>query len=580
MSVLSGVNSTGAAIAATPIIKEGIDALRTSSFILMILGGIHYFLRYTATGYSELPLIFSLLLFLVAGYAVSARMQKDKIAILIPMLVFIIWYFVYKSNVSLDFLIYFIPISGFFFIIPMLFTKGESVESELYGCIPIVFLFMDVGLIPFLVERLGLPITDLVRNLVLFMPWWAFLGLMMLPSGENKGVNFFITAARVIGIAYILITILVPIIPDIGYDQNSLLPEIEEFERAQASFRAKIPQEHPFMSNIYCLGNIQDIAGCVKERQANSKLIYICKNIEKVKQGTEEFDDCLKEQKKVKNENLQAEFNPYVKKPTIFKFVEDKDLFQKDVYLGLTKPRFSLSLDYENPRENTIAAEFSCSFKKGNDYFKGEITNLKDSKLTISSDKGAETVTCEPPEGKLEKGTYSLGYQVKLQDLETSSTLTRYFIGLKTDDEKKKVIKSIEENKGVKVSKLGKSLSGKELVTLIFGMGNPAKFAIIESNTNNELIVSVQNIGTGQLLEIKSYEVLLEDFSAECLESKNPTKISSDKKFNRPLVIANCPLGDLPTKLKDVKDYVPKTFEAKLVYDYNITKEVKVEVHE
>src|SRR3989344_1404469 len=149
----------------------------TLSLALVFLGLLHFGIKHISPELVTISFAFSLGLFMLGGYALAAKLQKDRITILIPMLLFSVWYFVYGSSVDPKFLIGFISVSGLLLAIPLFLTKGESAKPELVGLLPVLFLFLDIGLLPFLIEKFHLPLTLFMESAVLFVPWWALFGV-------------------------------------------------------------------------------------------------------------------------------------------------------------------------------------------------------------------------------------------------------------------------------------------------------------------------------------------------------------------------------------------------------------------
>ena len=305
--------------------KETINTTGGSSWVslaLIIIGIGAYLLRISTAGASSVAFILSLFLFLLSGIAIAHFAQKDKLAVLVPMLLFVVWYFVFKGNYNPGFLVYFLPIAAGILVIPTLFTKGESITPELLGLVPVLFLFLDIGLIPFLIENLKLPVTPLMQSLVLFMPWWALLGLFTLPGGTSKSTsaNALIGFLRIMGILYIMFILIAPAVPGLGYDK-SLLPETGEFEAAQQRLRATLPQrENPAWSNLACIfSEPANVQGCVERRQELSELTSICEKVEGKVEGTPQFTECINEQRQKKKDvalQVQGTIDPTIKKPT------------------------------------------------------------------------------------------------------------------------------------------------------------------------------------------------------------------------------------------------------------------------
>ena len=258
-TVASAANNPGVAAAAGAAAYSGAQqvfgAAKNVSWLLVVFGFAHYLLR-LYQGPQWYVLLFSLTLFVLSAYALAAKVQKDQFAIIFPMLAFGIWYFGFGANYDPLFLMVFLSIFFLITIILTLFTKGRSFSPEMLGFIPVLFLFLDLGLIPFLVEKMRWPITPLVESLVLYMPWWSLLGLLTLPSEatQNRSVNFIISFTKFMGLIYILFVIVAPAIPHVGYSTSSLIPEAGELEAAQQRFREGLPQgENQFFSTLHCV---------------------------------------------------------------------------------------------------------------------------------------------------------------------------------------------------------------------------------------------------------------------------------------------------------------------------------------
>ena len=133
-------------------VEQVTQAGKSMAFWVIILGIVQYLVR-IYLGTSVVTYVLTLGLFVFSGYALAQKVEKDKVAILIPMLTFVIWYWIFDGNYDPLFLAYFI---GTIILVSVLFgalTRGESFKPELYGFLPVVFLFLDLGMIPFLVEK-------------------------------------------------------------------------------------------------------------------------------------------------------------------------------------------------------------------------------------------------------------------------------------------------------------------------------------------------------------------------------------------------------------------------------------------
>lgn len=589
----------GAARAATGAVAFGAvsqvaDAGKNLSFIMIVLGICHYLLRLLTPGISSMVFILSLVLFVLAGFVLAQKGEGgwfDK-TIWIPMLIFVIWYFIFQGNYDPRFLAYFLGISAVALILPGILTKGESIKPEIYGFLPVVFLFLDIGLLPFLVERFNLPITSLVENLVLFMPWWAFFGLLMLPSQVSKSgsVNFLINATKIVGIIYIIFVIFVPAIPDVGYDTNSIIPSAGELEEAQARFREGLPKkENPFVSRMACIfgGEYADVESCVKRREEDSLLKSICKNREDVKRGDTPEEDCLEqERERKKQEELQIKGGSDGTIREVTKAAIEIAEGYKLIYRNAGEEfsiQYPATLKIENPREQTINVEFSCSFAKNRAGINqrdvsGTITIRGEEVSTIVVSQSDEIpVTCTPSTAL--NGSYKLMYNATMRNLKTTSSLKRVFVGEKDVEEKKLLTQQIMRDEFSSQAGI-LSKAPKEFARINFGFGKTEKTPVIAADDSIFFISSFENTGQGRIEKIRSYRFdlqqkgfIVKSGSHSCLQGG---ELSVPKTKTYPLT--NCFL-ELPVYLTDFDlPYIEDTFFAELVYDYLINKETSVEV--
>ena len=242
-SAVKGAVIGGAAAVTSTAVNQVTGAAKNISFLMVILGIVHYIFRVIGAS-PTIVFSFSLLLFVLSGYALASKTGKDRITILIPMFAFVLWYFVFGRNYDPVFLMYFISIFSVVFILPIVLTKGKSLLPELVGFIPVLFLFLDVGLIAFLVENFGLPVTPFMENLVLFMPWWAFLGLLTLPSeaSKNDKLNAMINIVKILGVLYIIFVLIAPAIPNVAFSKMTAT-EIGQMEDAQQRLKESLPDK-------------------------------------------------------------------------------------------------------------------------------------------------------------------------------------------------------------------------------------------------------------------------------------------------------------------------------------------------
>lgn len=573
-------------------------AAKNITFYIIILGIAQYILRVVfmrTFGFSavfSINLVLSLIIFILAGYALASCVEKDRFAILIPMLIFAVWYFMFQGNYDPKFLVYFISISAATIVLPILFTRGQSAKPELLGILPVLFLFLDMGLLPFLVEKLNWPITPLVENLILYMPWWAFFGILILPSdaSKNSGVNGLLTLIKIGGIIYIIFICITPVIPNLGYDE-SLLPGPAELEEAQARVRERMPsRQNPFISNMLCIfdGEYTDLQGCTERRQEESEIESVCEDKIEAGEYREDEMELCKEDEKERRENAQINVrgttDMYIREPTRAEF-KVGEYFPKTSYREEgddSKLRYPIEFTIENPREQRIEIEFSCLFEKSGEEIAGTIIPEK---VTVTEKSTTKTVVCEPTDAELD-GTYDLVYKANMKDLITGSRLSRVFIGEKSNDWKDEWIPRIMQAHFSSQEYLSRAPNEFGRINFAFGesIGDP----IIENGDFIFLTATIENsLGLGNILKYE-YEINLEELNhhiddPDCLVGSGV--ISDDDRLRRTVYLPTCQIKDLPPELSELSgdEYIHKEFESLLKYDYELKKEVngiKVQVLE
>ncbi len=564
-------------------------AARNASWILVILGAAHYYLRLRNAS-PNLVFVFSFTLLLFGLYAISSRLSKDRFAVIIPVILFFVWYVIFKARIDSSFLMYYLPAIALILILPIIITKGQSIAAEGAGFLVVLVFFLDIGFMSWITgsppNGFGLEPTGLMINLVLFMPWWSYLGLFTLPpeSTNSEGVNALIQITKVIGILYIILVIVAPSIPDIGHISSSI-PSIGEFEKSQTEFREKYAKtQNPFLTNLQCIweGNYKDISGCVKNKQEEKKLAYICEFQEKISpKDKSKFTECIKEQKKKKKESLDVagSIDNTIKEPVKVHFKES-DYFPKLITIKEGddfKMSYPLELIVQNPRKQIINLDLSCEFKtKGGikETIKGEIISEKS--INFKEKEIKRTVVCRPL-GKL-KGKYGLRYIAKFSNFNTISRLQRVFIGKKDLNWKEEWIPKIKATYFPGNSYLSKA--PQDLARLNFAFGSSVNNPIIEGNNFLVLSSSLENLGRGQITKVNSYKINLDGFSVDkkdCLGKSNGIDFS-DKKIKGIETLSTCIINDFPLSLKETEEFKYKEFTAEMNYNYKLTKEMPIEV--
>jgi len=559
--------------------EEAVGAFKDPGFILFITGLLTFiFNEYLGNVIIAVFLAAAFMLF--SAYFIFQRKG------LVVTIIFGIWYIFLGGITDPRLLMYYIgPIliigmlaHGLFNKLSKRSTFAEGASGELIGLIPVLFFFLDLGLIPLLVEKLNLPLTSLVQNIILFTPWWAFLGLF-----TTKKENVFITIARVVGIIYIISILTFGIAPEAYGAYKSAIPGPEELLKAKEEIKEKIPEkENPLISNFACTWEAvgkpgTDITECVKKRQEESELKAICKGKD-LKPKTSAFNKCLEEEKEKKKKaalQIAGTEDPTIKEPTTAEFKINEEYFPKKAYQSI-RP-YPAQLEIKNPRELHLNIDLDCFFKKG----KENITGTPEPQgFTLTKKEDTKSITCTPDQNL--NGSYTLVYQANIYNMSTLSRLTRLFVG----DVSEKTKEEINELKSTYVpGKKYLSQAPKEFARINFGFGEPETNPVIEHDDKPLLISTIENIGKGKILAIKSYHLDLEiegitpKDSWECFSGtgKQVTLPKTKTTFKETIPLTSCFLN-LPYDLIRPEEFILKEFTAILNYDYQIEKEIKIEV--
>ncbi len=584
VAVGGAVGSSAAAVG-----KPMIALAKSSSALLFILGLAHYFLRFFYSDSSPLFII-SFVLFIVAGFALAARLEKERVAILLPMLMFVIWYWVFDASISMNIILSFLIIGGLIMLLVAALTKGGSVIAELAGFVPVLFLFLDVGLIPFLVEKFNFTITPLIEGLVLYLPWWAYLGLFTLPEHptDNKFLNGLLGLLKFGGIIWIVVLVLQVSIPlatlEGGYEDTTVkvLPSIEKLEGAQARVKAKIGPGELFLTNLKCLGDLTGFADCVAQGKVKAEFEATCNEKEDVKSKVTSLDDCVKEEQE-KEQAQRAKVGGSVDnkvKPTTLKIDIPAAPLQYT-----SKPKFLSTLLLENPRQLSLDVIVNCTFKKDSTVIKGEISKggaaMEQLPLTITADTAQIPLHCSPTtelEAK-QKTPYTVVVEATVKGMATTSSLSRAFLGQVSELERKEITKTILNDKSGDF-KSGKSLAPAEFARINFAFGSPELNPMIASDDLLAFSSNVENVGGGRIVAINSYSYDLAERgfapnTPDCLTSR---KLILPQDVREKVNIGTCFIV-LPSDLSNFKGPpTVETFFATLNYDYAVKSQGTVQV--
>ncbi len=560
-----------------------LNAIADPGFVLFIAGLLTFFFNEYIGSVALAVIIGTIFLFYSSIFIFKAK------GIMITV-IFWVWYILFQGNTNPTALLYMIlPMLIIGMVVHGLVRKlqqgsfGEGASGEIIGLVPVLFFFLDFGLIDLLVQTFGLPLTPLAQNLILFTPWWALLGLF-----TTKKENFIISIFRIVGIIYVVAILTIGVVPDAygKYRGDSLIPGPEQLLEAKRELRETLPQkENPAWSNLACIfSEPANVQGCVEQRQELSELTYICEKVEGKQEGTPPFTECLEEQRKKKKDlalQVQGAIDTTIKEPTTAEITANKESFPTSY-----NPQFPFpfELKIENPRTLPLLLEVTCNFegKSGTASVEGKKIEGVPS-LPFSDAEFKSSYLCFP-EGEL-NGRYKIWFNATIKDIVTVSRLQRAFVGDKSAEE----VDRLRREEISKVIKNSKSLAPADFAHINFDLGHATKEAIIENKVYKTIVLkgNIENTGSGRIVAVKNYEIPLEmeGFSVQqneveggntCVRGSFP--VISSTSYIKTIALPTCIINDYPQELKTTADWVPKTFTATLKYDSRITKDADMEI--
>lgn len=569
-------------------VKEGLGALKSSAVLLMILGGFHWVLRSLVYKSYDHPVvqIGTIVLFCLAGYALAARYEKAKIVIFYPMTLFFLWVFVFNNRSDTKFLIWFGTVAVILFLIFGLLTKkNDGFKIEALGLIPGLVLFLDAGLLAWFVNWIGITPPAAIENIILWFPWWFFLGLVTLPvdSLKSRTGAAIINILRIAGIIYVVILVIgTPLFADAAItDQenaNALLTDFQEKQRAFEAEASRSFSTSPIALAFGCLTEVTDFDGCQERKVQEAEEKYICEELEQLERGTDAYDECIVEVQRQRSEStfqVSGVVDDTFNQATEARF-SVSEFFPEETFYSpgqVSILRYPIEFTFVNPRESTVQASFDCVFNQNSDNVTGTITPAE---ATFTGKQGELTVTCVPDEPL--NGTYNLVTSVTLHDLKTTARLTRAYIGEKSASWKEQWLPQLRATH----FSGGKHLSQapNDLVTINIGFGSPLENPFISGTEGLVLASTVTNKGRGDLLAITSYRI---DFPGQvddpaCLEGTFavPQQVLAQRTIHLP----SCFVTSLPADLANPSEFVIKELRAELIYDYTLDYSTRVAVQQ
>lgn len=603
----SGGAVQGALFGGGAAIGQGVvNLLKQESFILFLAGLLHFF--FSRSLGNTLYLYFSIALLIFGTYVFLAFMSEkgsitSKIGGWVVLVFFIFWYFYLGATMSG--LVYFGIIFGIILLGITIVTKGRGFQAALAALFPILFFFMDMGLLALFFQDVNWQLAKIFSDLILYMPWWSLLALFCFPSEDKSKLSSFMGILKIVALIYIVVIFAGSLIPSLGHD--SLIPSTDVLMNAQKEAEERLSGENPFVSNMACIfSGTTDISGCVQKRQQDAEDNSYCKTVEGMTPGTTPYIQCMEERKKEREKALvqvSGTNDPTIKEPTKVDLSTTQYFPRETVfYVGNEyKVQYPLEVKITNPRQQQFLVEVSCNFTKQSssnpESFLGVVTG-GDVALAGSSDKNknafyvgdliqSKTIYCTYPEGQKMNGTYKLTYLVDLKDLETLSRLSRLFIGDKSGNPIWKK-DNIDNNKLLDIyfpTRNYASVGPEDLARLNFAFGHSADYPVIESGRSIILISMIENVGRGEITAIKEYTLNLDNFGVDAASAMGSNSCREGGNLLLPknqaakdVYLPSCFITELPSDLSHLEDYVYREFDASVKYDYRIKREENIKV--
>ncbi|MFH1682273.1 MAG: hypothetical protein ABIA37_00600 [Candidatus Woesearchaeota archaeon] len=571
LQTVGGKMATGAGAAGKAATRRAFDAIRDPGFILFILGLLTFFFNEYLGNNVIAILLASIFLFYSAFFIFKGRGLAVTIA-------FWIWYVFLGGSTDPKLLMYYLaPILLVAMVAHGLFNhlskKNSFIEGfagELIGLVPILFFFLDLGLLPLLTKTFSVTLTPLLQNVILFTPWWALLGLF-----TTEKENVFIGLAKIIGIVYIFSILLLGVTPNAYSQYKSVVPGPEQLLQAKTEIAQQLPQtENPALSNLYCIfSDPTNIQPCVDKRQEDSKLKYICEKQRSLTPGTIAYNDCIKDEQERSKKQISGTEDTTIKEVTKAEF-KLSEYLKEPIISYQPDYSYPIQLEISNPNELNLTFNISCYFKKGSKNLSG-VPDPQGFLITKKTD--SKSITCKANESL--NGTYTLVYEANIYNMITASRLTRIFVGNITTKTKQE----IDELKSTYVpGKQYLSLAPKEFARINFGFGEPETNPIIESDDRPLLVSTIENVGGGKILKINQYKINLAmdgitPLKANCLEGSGENIKIPESGFLQNIPLTSCFLY-IPPELLNTENFLRREYIAAIDYDYQIKKEIRVEV--
>lgn len=289
------------------------------------------------------------------------------------------------------------------------------------------------------------------------------------------------------------------------WQEFGVLEEIKE----EAEVRAKesVSALSEIYYRIYCsLNQPAKIEECVKQKVAEAR----CEPYLEAGQQ-EKYEECIKAETGLTTE-VTGIVDPVMNEPLRIEWERGEEFRQREIFVTGT-PAFSSTLKIINPRKDELNLRLSCQFSEitGERNVSGLVYSTLGENFKVNSGNKEIEVVCSPQEALESNKKYKVSYNAELVDFSTVSKLQMLFIGGDKEEETQRMIKS-------DYPLAGRSRAPKDLARMNIKMGQEG---VIEDEEIVQLGISIENIGGGEITDIKKAQV---DLNPPGIESTDLTK--------------------------------------------------------
>ncbi|MDP3990001.1 MAG: hypothetical protein Q8Q01_02235 [archaeon] len=518
-------------------------------FYLFLAGLLNFFINEFTFSSSSITVWFGYTLMIYAALFVFKKRSIITVA------AFIIWFEILGAPRDVGVIsTTVLPVVVIFLLVDFLISRykykdQEDMRETLKGAVGggallVLIFFLEIGTVDYLAQIFNIVIPVTLQALIALIPWWAFLGLLNMHPGKN---SFKTTLAFLFVVYLILIIISTFVFSSPGDIETSTVSYAEEI--ARQTKEQGVGRLDLITANFECFLTIFDYdpsrtyASCKQEKEQELQWGANCKSQGLVK-GTREYQVCLAEQEAQKNnpaQTISGTYDPTLNQPMIATLNFQAN--QRSVFI----PGSSITafLEIKNPRKNLLTIQTECMFKKrgSDETIRGIMEGNSD--FENSQQEFKTSLSCKPSE--LLKGSYDVEITAYLRDIVILSHQEKAFIGDSSKREQlQSEIKSIIPN--------ARSQSAPDFAQLIFTLSygdDNDPIVISDQNVNLVLASKIKNVGRGEVVEIKKYQIDLPGFQtggdSACF---NGGPVTLPPKIAREILLPSCIISDYPDGLK------------------------------